>query len=102
MTQCDNNACPNCRMKIVVEKTTIENSYGQIPMEEFIQKINRANDRLSRLNFSPALEETIIANFNCDKLEIKFIAKCSTCGFTYTFTHEENTNDILLLTKLES
>lgn len=96
-----NTICPNCELKAKLELDEAMNSYGLISVDEFLDnRIKAVNNLMSSKN-NLSLRETSKIIFNSDLLSIIYSVSCMKCDFKYTYTHTENTKELLIMDKLQ-
>ena len=93
--------CPNCLFKLEMMKNQALESYGKIPMLDFIRLEKEKEAFKSNITYTDFLYQTVETTFNFEKFKIVYYAKCDKCDYSYTFEHEEKTKDLLLMQKLE-
>lgn len=91
------DVCPNCSSvdKAVVEhgRHSLEAKYGSIPLEDWLvlqEKVKALEEDLEDPDTSALKEDLTIGFRNGESVfEVSFKCSCATCGFEYSFAHEE-------------
>ena len=86
-------ACPKCAAKALAEHgkriEKVKASYGKVPPEKYLEMIKASQ---LQPDVSCTLREDYDIGMGRDGLfYVSYDCSCSTCGFSFSFNHEEKT-----------
>lgn len=92
--------CPRCiskkRLKIEKLETALNEGYGKLPKEEWLDKIESLEDLKSEIDRQTLREDYEIWMEGTEippRFSVRYSCSCENCRFKYSFTHEEVIQD---------
>lgn len=92
-------SCPNCaqveQSKQNAEKQTLMASYGQVPVQQFVQQTLTLAASMRKLakdmpeTFVEDIEVGVLLQITGDVFVTAYRGRCSVCGFTITHNHTQ-------------
>jgi hypothetical protein len=84
--------CPRCRLRALAEAAEkleqASASYGQIPMNKFLECIRQAQLRQEEPLDATLREDYELGTSEIGRFFVSYSCNCSTCGWTHHFEHE--------------
>lgn len=88
--------CPGCKKKAEQKRKDllkqIEDGYGKIPADEFMELVERSAQPQKPLTLNTLREDWEIGIYE-GEFGVDYYASCEECGFSYVFKHTEKVSD---------